>query len=185
MKFKERRTMSRGELLNLLKRLVEKLDKGVLDYTRGEVDVPDQLDVEIKYKEKNHKRKFELELRWMEDESRGNKPRKSKSDECEELTPEMDGVKEKLKKVFRAARVGLEAGEMPEVEDVSKILELAADFDEYSAGKGWHEEQHAFTEKMAEFEKSVKSGDLSDAQRLMDELRRIKKSCHRDYRWKE
>ncbi len=177
--------MSQGELVTILKRLVEKLDKGVLDYTRGEVEVPDQLDVEIEYKEKNHKRKFELELRWMEGESRGNKPRKSKSEACEKLTPEMDEVKSELKKVFRAARRGLEEGKMPEVEDVSKMLELAADFDEYSAGKGWHEEQHAFTEKIAEFEKCVKSGNLSDAQRLLDELRRIKKSCHRDYRWKE
>ncbi|MFQ5816015.1 MAG: amphi-Trp domain-containing protein [Candidatus Hydrothermarchaeaceae archaeon] len=185
MKFEERRTMSRGELVGLLKRLAAKLEGGVLDYTRGEVNVPDQLDVEIEYKEKNHKRKFELELRWREGRYHGQKRKKVETKACAELQPAMDDVKSGLKRLFRAIRRGLEEGEMPGLEDVSRMRELSAEFEKYSANEDWHVEQRAFTEKMAEFEKNVKNADLAGAQRLMGELRRVKKACHRDYRWKE
>jgi len=177
--------MDRKELVALLKGLAEKLDKGVLDYTRGEVDVPEHLDVEIEYKEKNQKRKFELEVRWMEGDSQGTKRKKSETDECKELPSALDEIKGELKDIFRDIRMGLEEGKMPAVEDASKMAELNVEFDKYSTDKGWSDKEHLFTEKMSSFEKIVKEGDLESAQKLMVEIRGLKKDCHRTYRWKE
>jgi XXXCH domain-containing protein len=185
MKFEERRTMSRGQLIDLLRRIADRLEGGFLDYTHGEVGVPEQLDVEVEYKEKDRKRKFELELKWEEGRSKEKKRMKVETEICEELPPAMDDAKGELKKLFRGIRLSLEGGNMPESGNVSRMLKLNAKFDEYSAGKLWHDEQRVFTERMAEFENAVKNGDLAGAQRLMTELRTRKKTCHRNYRWKE
>ncbi len=201
MKFEERRTMSRGELAALLKRLSEKIQQGVLDYTRGEVAIPDRLDVEIEYKEKDSERKFELELRWagggtavaakpasIETEKtvmEATKSKKAETEACEQLPPDMDGLKSELKKIFKAIQSGLESGKFPAMGDIVKMRELNVKFNEYSRNKGWSEEARAFTAKMAEFEATVEKGDLASAQKLIEELRIAKKECHRDHRWTE
>ncbi len=199
MKFEERRTMSRGELAALLRKLAEKLEKGILDYTRGEAPIPGHLDVELEYKEEEQEGKFELELRWARGEAKEAvkaveavkpvlepaKPKRAETEACEQLPPAMDTLKSDLKKLFKAVQVGLEAGRMPEMRDAAKMRELNAQFDEYSSGRGWREEMRAFTAKLVEFEFAVKKGDLPSAQRLIEELRVAKKECHRIYRWKE
>ncbi len=115
----------------------------------------------------------------------GTERQKVETEVCEKLPPEMDEVKSDLKKIFKAILLGLDEGRMPSMADVSRMIELNAEFDEYSADKTWSKEERAFTEKMAEFERTAKRDDLAVAKRLMEELRVAKKACHRDYRWKE
>lgn len=69
MELKGKQTMSREEVGSLLKRLGEEIILGKLTYPAEfgktkEIPMPKDLRVEIEYKEKADKKKFEIELEW-------------------------------------------------------------------------------------------------------------------------
>lgn len=69
MELKGKQTMSREEVGSLLKRLGEEISSGKLTYPSEfgqsrEIPTPKDLHVEIEYKEKPDKKKFEIELEW-------------------------------------------------------------------------------------------------------------------------
>ncbi|MFQ6105798.1 MAG: amphi-Trp domain-containing protein [Candidatus Hydrothermarchaeaceae archaeon] len=65
MKFEEKKIMEREEIGKLLAKIGKKMEeKGVLDFGKGEYEIPESLDVKIEYKKKHDKRKFEIELEW-------------------------------------------------------------------------------------------------------------------------
>lgn len=65
MKFEEKRRMGKEEVGRLLVEIGKTLEeRGILDFGKGAIEVPSSLDVEIEYKEKHAKTKFEIELEW-------------------------------------------------------------------------------------------------------------------------
>lgn len=69
MELKGKLTMSREEAGKLLKKLGEELSLGKLTYPAEfgkarEISTPKDLQVEVEYKEKGDKKKFEIELEW-------------------------------------------------------------------------------------------------------------------------
>lgn len=71
MELKGKLTMSREDVGRLLKKLGEEISSGKLTYPPEfgkirEISMPKDLHVEIEYKEKTDKKKFEIELEWYD-----------------------------------------------------------------------------------------------------------------------
>lgn len=71
MELKGKLTMSREEVGKLLKKIGEELISGKLTYPPefgklSEIPIPKDLLVEVEYKEKTDKKKFEIELKWYD-----------------------------------------------------------------------------------------------------------------------
>lgn len=69
MELKGKQTMSREEVGRLLKRLGEEIISGKLVYPSEfgqsrDIATPKELHVEVEYKEKADRKKFEIELEW-------------------------------------------------------------------------------------------------------------------------
>lgn len=69
MELKGKLTMSRDEVGRLLKKLGEEISSNRLAYPPEfgnirEISMPEDLHVEVEYKEKMDKKKFEIELEW-------------------------------------------------------------------------------------------------------------------------
>ncbi|MDI6654564.1 MAG: amphi-Trp domain-containing protein [Candidatus Hydrothermarchaeota archaeon] len=64
MEYEERKTMDRKELSELLEKLRAGVERGAIDFRRNRIELPEQMEVEIEYKEKHGRKKFEVELKW-------------------------------------------------------------------------------------------------------------------------
>jgi amphi-Trp domain-containing protein len=64
MEYEERKTMDRKELSELLEKLRDGVERGAIDFKGSRIELPEQMEVEIEYKEKHGRKKFEVELKW-------------------------------------------------------------------------------------------------------------------------
>lgn len=65
MKLEEKRTLKREEFAELLKKLGEGVkERGVVAISGKEVPLPQQLELEVEYKEKHGRNKIEIEAEW-------------------------------------------------------------------------------------------------------------------------
>jgi amphi-Trp domain-containing protein len=64
MEYEERKTMDRKELSELLEKLRDGVERGAIDFKGSGIELPERMDVEIEYKEKHSRKKFEVELKW-------------------------------------------------------------------------------------------------------------------------
>ncbi len=64
MEYEERRAMDRKELSELFGKLRDCVEKGAIDFKGSRIEIPERMEVEIEYKERHNRKKFEVELKW-------------------------------------------------------------------------------------------------------------------------
>jgi amphi-Trp domain-containing protein len=65
VKWEERRAMNREEVARVLRVFSEAIAReGVVEYLGHRTAIPEEMEVEVEYKEKHGKCKFEIELKW-------------------------------------------------------------------------------------------------------------------------
>jgi len=187
MKFEEKNRMSRRGLARFFKGLSELVEKDELEVGAGRIRLGDSVDVEVEYREKKGRAKFEIEVKWQlsggDETMDGSGEKERVNDRTGESISE---VKQEMKKSFNALRKTVEACSLPSTVDVGELVEinkafvvLARDEEVYTR------DLEEFTSLVAKFKDAVESGNLDESQNLIGEMRAAKKRCHKTYRWKE
>ncbi len=182
MKFEEKRRMKREETVRMLKGMGDLLERGELLIGNKTVLVPDSLEVEVEYKEKDQSSKFEIEMKWdRRDISEKKEPKKVKALPAASITE----IKQEMKSRFNAIRGIVEKGGLPSEKEVSEFLSLNRAFIKLADGEGYDMELGDFTSLLDIFSNVVKEGRTEDVKRRIEDIRGAKKSCHKTFRWKE
>ena len=64
MEYEEKKEMGRRELSELFKKLGADVERGAIDFRGRSIEIPERMEVEMEYKQKHGRKKFEVELRW-------------------------------------------------------------------------------------------------------------------------
>jgi|GEM_PF-3791907 len=186
MKFEEKNRMSRRGLARFFKGLSELVEKDMLKHSGERLRLGESVDVEVGYKEKKGRAKFEIELKWQ---ISGGVETKDGSGEKETVSAiigeSVSEVKQDLKKSFNSLRKIVEKGTLLTAADVENFVSIIKRYKEIAVGDGYESDLLAFAELTDRFKKAVKSGNLDETQNLIGKMRAAKKSCHKTYRWKE
>lgn len=74
MKWKEKKSVKRDELARLFQEFSKDIAVGLIEYAGRRVVLPEDMEVEVEYKERHGKNKFEIELKWRKDGGRSMAP---------------------------------------------------------------------------------------------------------------
>jgi XXXCH domain-containing protein len=174
MRFEEKRRMGKEEVGRLLIKIGKKLEEeGILDFGRGALAIPPSIDVEIEYKEKHGKGKFEVELEWHMQEQ---------ISPASVAMPSLKEIKQGMKAVFRDMQAAIEGGTIPTSGQFTRFKELSDMFEKYAQGEAYGEAAREYLVKVAELGRAIGSGNPEDIKRCLEELGGARKSCHKMYR---
>ncbi len=178
MKIKGKRWMTKSEVGELLKELGEELIKtGQIIYPRGfgkakEIRPPEKVDVEVEYKEKRDKKKFEIELKWHDASSRGDLVKT-------ERPPKFKELKKELKHALYEVEVALKSGDMDTAkENFAHFNDLNRRFREQSEPE-WETNIKGQDKIIKDLDASLNEEDLENSIFLVEKLWKYKKACHR------
>ena len=181
MKIKGKRQMTLSEAGGLLKKLGEELLKtGKISYPKGfgnefEIQPPDNLNVEVEYKEKKGKKKFEVEFEWYEGSAMKDVSKAEKPLEFKEL-------KKGLKHVFYDVEVALKSEDIRGAkENFEKFTKLNDKFKAESE-LDWEKDVMGMDRILEKLEGFIKFGDLDNSLFQVDRLWKYKKTCHAKFK---
>ena len=169
--------MTLSEAGGVLKKLGEDLLK-----TRGilypkmfgsefEIQPPENLNVEVEYKEKNDKKKFEVELEWYDGSAMKDMSKTERSLEFKKL-------KKELKHALYDVEVALKSDDLTAAKDnFSRFIDLERKCERYSEPE-WEDNIKGQNKIMKDIEDSLNRGDADDSLALVEKLWKYKKACH-------
>lgn len=183
LKIEEKKVMKKEDLAELLVRLGEGLEKGrlLLPGPTGKIDltVKEPLEVEIEYREKHGRSKFELEVKWPSGEAASiAQPLAKAADKLETrkaLKREMKAILYEVEKAVNSRRM---AGAKSSFQG---FQELNNRFNEL-AEKGWEKEVKAQNVLVTALGKALTEENAAAAAGAVDKLWRLKKACHSKYK---
>ena len=179
MKFEEKKHLKKKEIAELLRGFALSMEKGGLKLGNSVVSMPEHLDVEVEYKEKEGRAKLEIEFKWsLEQASLALEKTDAKQVSIAE-------VKQGMKTAFNSLRETVEAGGSPASEAVAEFARLNGLFEGLATGAKYEKDLLGFSALVERFRDAVKAGRGDEVKSLVQEIGAVKKSCHKTYRWKE
>ncbi len=169
--------MTLSEAGALLKKLGEELLKtGKISYPKGfgsdfEIRPPENLNVEVEYKEKKGKKKFEVELEWYEGSAMKDVSKAERPLEFKEL-------KKELKHALYDVEVALKSDDLTAAKDnFSRFIDLERKCEGYSEPE-WEGNIKGQNKIMKDLDDSLNAGDVDDSLIIVEKLWKYKKACH-------
>jgi XXXCH domain-containing protein len=184
MKFEEKKRMEKMEIADLFRGLAELIEEGELKLANNVIPFPDSAEVEVVYKEKKDRAKFEVEVKWQPQAIK-NRKYSNKTPSPGKTQGSIPEVKQSLKDVFNSLRSTIENGETPSMALVEEYEAINNIFKDLAEGEGYEKEIEEFTSLVEDFAVAVKAQSAAEARALIEKMRASKKSCHKTFRWKE
>lgn len=178
MKLKGKRLMEKEEAGKLLIRLGEGLKSGELRYPEDfgedrDLGVNEPLEVEVEYKEKHGRNKFEVEIKWKAEQKGGKVADKIEIRKA---------VKRDMKAGLYEVEKAVESGKLTAASAAFKrFQELNKRFNDLAEG-GWERDMNAQNTLIAGLENALSMEDASAAMGMVNKLWKLKKTCHRKYK---
>jgi amphi-Trp domain-containing protein len=174
LKLKGKRVMAKEKAGELLMRLGKGLKSGKLRYPEAfgeglDLGVNDPLAVEVEYKEKHGRNKFEVEIKWKA-EPKGNKIEIRKA------------VKREMKAALYEVEKSTEAGKLTAARaSFKRLQELNKRFNDLAVGE-WERDMNTQNKLLVGLGKALSEEDTSAAIDMVNKLWRLKKACHGKYK---
>ncbi|MCS4541130.1 MAG: amphi-Trp domain-containing protein [Euryarchaeota archaeon] len=175
MEFEERKKMRKEEISKLLIQLGKTLEeKGALDFGKGEISIPESVEVELEYKEKPDKGKFEIELKWIPSETKVTAvPTEAK--------PSIKDLMRELSTEFSNINRTIRGGVIPAIEQFAKFEGLVTKC-ESCAKPEWKKEMINYSQKVGELKKAIIDKNMDEIKRLSQVLAKLSAECHLKYK---
>jgi amphi-Trp domain-containing protein len=178
LKLKGKRLMEKEDAGKLLIRLGEGLKSGELRYPEAfgedrDLGVNDPLEVEVEYKEKHGRNKFEVEIKWKVGQ---------KGDKVTGKIETRKAVKRDMKATLYEVEKAIELGKLTAANAAFKrFQELNRRFNDLAEGE-WERDMNAQNKLIAGLENALSLGDTGAALGMVNKLWKLKKTCHGKYK---
>jgi len=177
MKLERALRLNSRELAAMLRDWADKLDSGIeIDVAGMSVNLPDELRVEVGYKEKNSKAKVKLKVTWPE-VGRGSGPgvphEHGKSD--------IKWIKEEMGELLNSLRRGIESGVDASLADAERFRELSALFLE-RAKPAWRPGAAEVVKTAGFLIEAVTQGKKETVRQRLDELAGLRRHYHDSFK---
>ncbi len=178
VKLKEQTILSREDLSKYLLDLAAQLSKGQLSFQDIELEIPSNLSVKYKYKQKDGYSKFKLSLSW------GDVPLNTSNEKYFNARSVPDSYK-KLKKQFEATlnilSNTISSGKLPLASQTNKLTRLAQDSTKQAKPK-LIKGMQAMEKVVLDLKKAIEIKDIGLANEKVKLLYQLKENYHRQYK---
>jgi len=180
LKLKGKRVMEKEEAGELLIHLGERLKSGKLRYPEDfgegvDLGVNEPLEVEVEYKEKHGRSKFEVEIKWSPTKGYAAEPRGDK-------VGTRKAVKKEMKATLYEVEKAIASGKLTAARAAFKrFQELNERFNDLAEGE-WERDMNAQSKLVVALEKALSEGDSRKAMGMVDKVWKFKKVCHGKYK---